>query len=215
LPQQRPGTEVITSATVHAGAPEDLVELGRIVSAYGVRGWIKVQPHSSDARTLLAADVWWLKAPVPLGKTGALSSPLPARVLSSRPQGATVVAQLDSVPDRDHAETMKGYTVWVSRASFPAAEDDEFYWVDLIGCRLFGEHEGQPALIGEVVEVIDNGAHGILRVARATQNSDGELAFLQTDKGRAEEVLVPFVRAHVHTVDLANKRLDSNWPVEF
>ena len=185
------------------------------MSAYGVRGWVKIQPHSADAPTLLAADVWWLKAPVPPGKTGALSSPRAARVLASRPQGATVVAQLDSVPDRDCAETMKGHTVWVSREAFPAAEDDEYYWVDLIGCLLFGEHEGQPALIGQVVEVIDNGAHGILRVARATQDGAGELTFVQSDKGRVEEVLVPFVRAHVHTVDLANKRLDSNWPVEF
>lgn len=185
------------------------------MSAYGVRGWVKVQPHSSDAHTLLAADVWWLQAPVPPGKTGALSSPRPARVLASRPQGATVVAQLDSVPDRDCAKTMKAHTVWVSREKFPAADDDEFYWVDLIGCLLFGEHEGQPALIGQVVEVIDNGAHGILRVARATQDTAGELTFVQSDKGRVEDVLVPFVRAHVHTVDLANKRLDSNWPVEF
>lgn len=204
-----------TSSTLHAGAPEDLVELGRIVSAYGVRGWIKIQPHSSDARTLLMADVWWLRAPVPPGKTGALSSPAPARVLASRPHGATVVAQLDIVLDRDRAETLKGHTVWVSRSKFPDAEDDEYYWVDLIGCLLYGEHEGQPALIGQVAEVIDNGAHGILRVARATQKSDGNLVFMKNDKGRDEEVLVPFVSAHVHTVDLAAKRLDSNWPVEF
>lgn len=215
MPQQRPSTKVGTSSTLHAGAPEDLVELGRIVSAYGVRGWIKIQPHSSDARTLLTADVWWLKAPVPPGKTGALSSPAPAHVLASRPHGATLVAQLDTVPDRDVAETLKGHTVWVSRAKFPDAEDDEYYWVDLVGCLLYGEHEGQPALIGQVVEVIDNGAHGILRVARAIQDSAGELTFTRKDSGREDEVLVPFVRAHVHTVDLANKRLDSNWPVEF
>jgi 16S rRNA processing protein RimM len=215
LPQQRPSTKVGTSSTLHAGAPEDLVELGRIVSAYGVRGWIKIQPHSSDARTLLTADVWWLKAPVPPGKTGALSSPASARVLASRPHGATIVAQLDTVPDRDVAETLKGHTVWVSRAKFPDAEDDEYYWVDLIGCLLYGEHEGQPALIGQVVEIIDNGAHGILRVARATQDGGGELTFTRKDSGREDEVLVPFVQAHVHTVDLANKRLDSNWPVDF
>src|SRR3546814_10601219 len=70
------------------------------------------------------------------------------------------------------------------------------------------------ALIGQVLDVIDNGAHAVLRVARAELDAEGNLVFLQTDKGKSIEVLVPFVAAHVHTVDLAEQRLDSNWPVE-
>jgi 16S rRNA processing protein RimM len=110
---------------------------------------------------------------------------------------------------------MKGHTVWVPRSDFPSADDDEYYWIDLIGCRLYGELDGQPALIGQVADVIDNGAHALLRVHRASVNADGELVLMQNEKGRAIEVLVPFVNALVHTVDIANKRLDSNWPVEF
>ena len=195
--------------------PSDLVELGRVVSAYGVRGWIKVQPHSSNGQVLLDAKTWWLKAPASKTDMGALSLASSAQVLASRPQGATVVAQLDSVADRDIAETLKGHTVWVSRAQFPAADEDEYYWVDLIGCQLFGEQDGQSALLGQVVDVMDNGAHAVLRVARAKLDAEGNLVFLQTDKGKPLEELVPFVAAHVHTVDLSAKRLDSNWPVEF
>lgn len=110
---------------------------------------------------------------------------------------------------------MKGHTVWAPRSDFPSADDDEYYWVDLIGCQLFGELDGQPALIGKVIDVVDNGAHALLRVARATLDANGELVLMENEKGRAIEVLVPFVSAHVHTVDIANKRLDSNWPVEF
>jgi len=206
---------VAKADTSHAEAPADLVELGRIVSAYGVRGWIKVQPHSSHAQVLLAAKTWWLKAPVPVGNTGVLPSAFPSAVVACRPQGAAVVAQLDIVADRDRAEAMKGHTVWAPRADFPAADDDEYYWVDLIGCQLYGELDGQPALIGQVADVVDNGAHALLRVHRASLNADGEQVLMQNEKGRVIEVLVPFVSAHVHTVDIANKRLDSNWPVEF
>jgi 16S rRNA processing protein RimM len=125
------------------------------------------------------------------------------------------VAELSAVADRDHAEAMKGHTVWVPRADFPSAEDDEYYWVDLIDCQLYGELEGRPALIGKVIDVVDNGAHALLRVARATMAPGGELVLMQNDKGRSIVVRVPFVSAHVHTVDIANKRLESNWPVEF
>ncbi|NYT85778.1 ribosome maturation factor RimM [Pollutimonas harenae] len=203
-----------TSTTLPSQAPTDLVELGRVVSAYGVRGWVKIQPHSSNGQVLLKAKTWWLKAPTLKTGLGASALVFATNVAASRPQGATVVAQLDVVADRDQAEALKGHTVWVPRAEFPPAEDDEYYWVDLIGCRLFGEHDGQSALIGQVLDVVDNGAHAVLRVARAEFDAEGDLVFLQSSKGKSIEVLVPFVAAHVHTVDLAARRLDSDWPVE-
>lgn len=206
---------MLTSDFPSNGAPEDLVELGRIVSAYGVRGWLKVQPHAANGQVLLNAKTWWVKAPAPLKGAGVLSSAQAVKVSASRMHSGTVVAQLASVPDREAAEALKGYTVSVPRSAFPAPDNDEYYWVDLVGCRLFGEDDDHlSVLIGQVVGVIDNGAHAVLQVNRATQVTDGPLQFLQDEKGRDIQVLVPFVSAHVHTVDLPNKTLHSNWPFD-
>lgn len=116
--------------------------------------------------------------------------------------------------DRTQAETLKGWSVWVSRADFPEPGTDEYYWVDLVGCLLYGDDDGQQVLIGEVTGVMDNGAHGILQVARVRPGPDGQNEFLMDAKGRQLQALVPFVAAHVHTVDLENKQLFSNWPVD-
>ena len=204
-----------TGERPHIPVPDDLVELGRVVSAYGVKGWVKIQPHSSQADVLLKAKTWWLKAPIPPGGSGASSRPVKADVEAVRPHSGSIVAQLDFVPDRNVAETLKGHTVWVSRAQFPAADADEYYWVDLIGCELWGDHEGRSVLLGKVTEVLDNGAHAILRVQRLLVDANGEPAPMLDDKGRPVEDLIPFVSAHVHTVDLEAKRLESNWPAEF
>lgn len=202
--------------TQSVDSPHDLIELGRIVSAYGVQGWVKIQPHSSQAEVLLQSKDWWLKAPVPpAGGAGAFAPFRRAAVQAARPQGSTVVARLDLSPDRNAAEALKGHTVWASRSQFPPEEEDEYYWVDLIGCRLYGQKDGQPELIGQVVDVSDNGAHAVLHVARGRLDGNGEIALLQNEKGRRIEVLVPFVSAHVHTVDIAAKRLESDWPVDF
>src|SRR5690606_33570992 len=171
--------------TQSGDSPHDLIELGRIVSAYGVQGWVKIQPHSSRAEVLLQSKDWWLKAPVPLtGGAGAFAPPRPAKVMAARPQGLTVVARLDAAPDRNAAEALKGHTVWVSRALFPSEDDDEYYWVDLIGCQLFGEADGRQQLIGQVVNVSDNGAHALLHVARARIEEDGQVTLLKNQKGR-------------------------------
>ena len=195
-----------------AKAPNDLVELGRIVSAYGVRGWVKAQPHSSQSTVLRAAPVWWLcppSGPLPVSADSSPSASLPASVLSRctphaviqcRPQGLTVVAELEGVPDRDVADSKRGYTVYVSREYFPQAKSDEYYWVDLIGCQVFTEDQ----LMGQVQEVLDNGAHAILRVTTPTLDA----------KGRPQEVLVPFVAAHVQHVDITKRRIETDWPFD-
>jgi 16S rRNA processing protein RimM len=207
-------------------APEDLIELGRIVSAYGIKGWVKVQPHSAQAEVLRAAPVWWLCAPTPpLVKgtqvaVGVSSTMLPHPVKQVRPQGSTVVAFLEGVDDRDQAEGMRGYTVHVSRKDFPKAQGDEFYWVDLVGCMVYSQaSDTDTSLIGEVIEVVDNGAHALLRVNRLQQNpqASNEQAFTPVldAKGRPVDVLIPFVAAHVQHVDIAARRIDTDWPIDF
>jgi len=203
-------------ATARAAVPDDLVELGRVSGAYGVKGWVKVQPHSAQADVLRRAGSWWLTRPAPETARGVVASvPHAYRVLQARPQGATVVAQLDGIADRDQAEALRGCAVWVPRGEFPATAADEYYWVDLIGCAFYTDAEGEPARVGTVEDVLDNGAHAILRVVLQRPSESGEPEPRRDAKGRPLEMLVPFVRAHILAVDLSARRIDSNWPTEF
>lgn len=208
----------MSSPILTSGMPGDLVELGRIVSAYGVRGWVKIQPFSPEADVLRAARQWWLARPVPLTDQGVLSSPpYSVEVTKARTQGSDLVAELAGLTDRAQAEALKGYVISVSRALFPAADDDEVYWVDLIGCQVFGvgEQDAQ-SLIGEVVEVLDNGAHGVLKVGVLHADPDsGELVAVVDAKGRPTHSLIPYVAAHILSVDLATRRITSDWPTDF
>lgn len=183
--------------------PEDLVEVGYVGAAYGIRGWIKVQPHADDASALLHARRWWLLAPPQAGLVvadAARAQSLCVKIAQSREHSGTVVAQATGVADRNLAEALKGRRVWIRRADFPAPEEDEFYWVDLIGCTVSNE---QGELLGEVSGLIDNGAHQILQVA-----------FVQPD-GKAGERLIPFVDAFLRSVDTAGKRIVVDWGLDY
>lgn len=202
--------------------PDDLVELGRIVSAYGIRGWVKVQPHSSQAVVLRSAPQWWLTSrQSPLQGVASAHSPhvVCYDVVQVRPQGSTIVAELKGLSDRDEAEAMRGQLVSVSRSDFPVASADEYYWVDLVGCQVFGvsaeDHVPGPLLLGVVHEVGDNGAHAILQVHRQRVLPDGSTEGMLDAKGRPLELLIPFVAAHVSNVDLQARRIDTDWPDAF
>ncbi len=183
--------------------PDDAVEVGRILDAWGVKGWIKVQPFASDPQALFSSRRWFIKPPE---ATAAARPPgLPAGVLptllkitQAKDHGGVVVAQAQEVDDRAAAEALRGARVFVGRSSFPTAGTDEYYWVDLIGLAVVNR---QGEALGEVVGLLDTGAHSVLRVRPA--------------EPQAEERLIPFVAAYVDDVSLADKRITVDWGLDY
>ncbi len=173
--------------------PGDLVLVGYVSGAYGLNGWVRIRPYSSDADALLHAKTWWLDKP----------SLHDVEMMHAKVHGSDVVAQLMGVAGRDAAEALKGATVQISRSYFPPLSDGEFYWVDLIGLaveNLQGEN------LGFVKDMMDNGAHPILRVAVP------EVPGL--DKA-AQEMLIPFVDHFVKTVDQKAKKIIVDWGLDY
>jgi 16S rRNA processing protein RimM len=202
---------MVDTASAQGDSPDDLVAVGRVAAAHGVHGWLKIQPYSEPGEALSSSQTWWLTPAA--ASTGRQARAL--RVLACRPGGTHLLAQLQGIGDRDAALALRGRVIWVPRASFPAPDSDEYYWVDLIGCRFYGMSAGEPVLLGQVDEVFDNGAHAVLQVALGDFASpDGDFRTRLDARGRPRRVLVPFVAAHVHHVDVAARRIDSDWPAD-
>ncbi|WP_253273569.1 ribosome maturation factor RimM [Collimonas arenae] len=189
-----------TTAQTGTAIPSDLVVVGYITGAYGINGWVRIKSYSADADALLHAKTWWL---------GRQNSPelRDVEMMQAKNHSGDIVARLMGVAGRDAAEAMKGTVVHIPRSHFPALSDDEFYWVDLIGLvveNLQGEH------LGVVADLMDNGAHPILRItvpAVADQGKDQNKA--------APELLIPFVEQFVKTVDQAAKKITVDWGLDY
>ena len=127
--------------------PEDAVEVGRVVDAWGVKGGIKVLPFSSDPQALFCTKKWFLRpaeasagavvrpgaaaskaaSAVTTAGVAKLARPRFLQVKSAREQGDVVVVTADDLADRNAAEALKGARVFVSRSAFPTPEEGEFY----------------------------------------------------------------------------------------
>ncbi len=179
--------------------PEDAIEVGRVLDAWGIKGWLKILSHSADAEALFAARRWFLQPSEKAlpGKPHVVPPVL--KILSVRDHGEGIVAQAEGVNDRNGAEALKGARIFVSRSVFPDTDDDEYYWVDLIGMTVVNK-DGQT--LGEVVGLIDTGPHCVLRIVPA-----GKAVPVKPD----EEILIPFVNAFVGTVDKTAKTIAVDW----
>jgi 16S rRNA processing protein RimM len=183
--------------------PEDAIEVGRVIGAWGIKGGIKIKPFAADPQALFSSKRWFIQPPEPsLSRPGPVGEiPSLLRVIGAKEHGDGVVATVQEVADRTAAEALKGARVFVSRASFPTPDADEFYWVDLIGLDAVAR---SGVLLGTVIGLIETGPHCVLRVQPAS-NAEGDAA----------EVLIPFVAAYVDKVDLQERRIVVDWEADY
>jgi 16S rRNA processing protein RimM len=163
----------------------ELVLIGRISSAHGLKGEVKIAAFTAEPEDIAAY--------------GPLKSADGARIFEIASLrgagGGAVIARLHGVADRNAAEQLKGTELYVARAVLPPAGDGEYYHSDLIGLTAVSP-DGET--LGEVIAVQNFGA--------------GDLLELRPARGRQTE-LVPFESTHVPKVDLEAGRVTIVWPV--
>ena len=180
-----------------ADLPEDAIEVGRITDAWGIKGWFKVLPHSADPEALFSSKHWFLMPSERGAKT--FSGTVRLAINEAKTHSGSVVASAQGVNDRTAAETLRGARIFVSRASFPTASKDEYYWVDLIGLQVVNR-EGLD--LGIVRELLSTGAQTVL-----------VMEYTQDDK--VHERMIPFVSVYVDDVDMAGRRILVDWQPDF
>jgi 16S rRNA processing protein RimM len=171
--------------------------VGRILDAWGIKGWFKIQPHSASPEALFSSKRWYLQ-PTERGPR-AFEGTVLLRIQQAKEHADSVVALAHDIPDRNAAECLKGSRIFVSRASFPTPATDEYYWVDLIGLSVVNR-EGVD--LGTVKDLMSTGPNTVL-----------VLEWQQADK--TLERMIPFVNAFVDSVDLNARRILVDWQADY
>ncbi len=129
-------------------APRDLVSVGVIIGAHGIRGEVKLKSFTADPAGIASYG--------PLATGGSEQF----EIVKLRPQKDGFIAILKGVTDRDRAEALKGTELFVPRERLPRAGKGEVYLRDLIGLTVVNG----GARLGEVVAVHNYGAGDLLDV---------------------------------------------------
>ena len=165
---------------------ETFIEVGRVAGAHGVRGKVKVQAFSGDPSGLLSAGR------IRVGGTAGTARERDYEVKAAHRSGGCAVFLLEGIGSAEEADGLRGAAVSLRRSDLPPAGEDEYYWVDLVGCEV-ADGEGRP--LGVVAGVTEGPAHDWLVIRRG----DGE-------------ALLPMIGAFVRRVDLAGRRITASPP---
>lgn len=136
---------------------DELICLGAIATAHGVRGLVKVKSFTERPEDIAAYG--------PL--TDAAGGRTFRLTLKGR-AGGLLLAAIEGIDDRTAAERLRGTALFVPRAALPESEE-AFYWSDLEGLAV-EDRAGQA--LGRVEAVLDYGAGPVLQIRLA---AGGEL----------------------------------------
>ena len=173
------------------GAPKRSV-VGKITSAYGVKGWVKVLSYTEPMDNLLSyRRVIWV----------AEGGQRELEVEAGKRHGKGMILKLKGFETPETVRVLCGGLIEVAVEEFPALAEGEYYWHQLEGLKVITT-AGQ--LLGVVDHLMETGANDVL-VVRATPESIDQ-----------QERLIPYLPDQVvQQVDLEAGCLTVDWEPEF
>lgn len=158
--------------------PVELVVVGRVVKAVGVRGEMKVSLESSDPQRLTGVKRVWV---------GGAAHSAAYEVSRVRVVGGKVRLSLEGVRTPEEADLLAGCNILLDQADRPELGEGEYYDDTVIGCEAVSD---QGMNLGMVSAIIHQGHHDLWEL-----------------NGPLGDILVPAVKEYVLDVNLAQKRV--------
>jgi len=165
---------------------DTVVRLGKIVGAFGVKGWVKVESFTSERLAIFDYKPWLIW----LGNKWCTQT-----VLNGRDQGKGLIAHLQGIDDRDEAQALAGCPVGVYRDQLPTLTAGEYYWLDLIGLEVITV---DAVSLGKISYLLETGANDVMVV-----------------QGERERWLPWLLDSVVKKVDLDKRVVHVDWDPEF
>ncbi|MFO7751133.1 MAG: ribosome maturation factor RimM [Desulfobacteraceae bacterium] len=157
--------------------------IGKVTGVHGIKGFVKV--HSFAHSLELFTPGMTLRIGTG-GEQGAWYT-----IVKASPHKKGLLVLFKEV-DRNHAETLVGKELLVSRSDLPQPEEGTYYWQDLVGLAVTDRIRGE---IGVVDHLFATGSNDVIVV-----------------KAGDKETLVPALAWVVIDVDLEGKTMLVNLP---
>lgn len=166
---------------------ETLLHVGKISGVFGIKGWVKVFSFTGYREDILQYSPWQLK------KNGVTKH---MEIVTGQLQNQLVVAQLKGIDDRNAAEALIGWEIFIEKSQLPPVKENEYYWSDLIGLQV---ENTEGVVLGVIDNLLETGANDVIVV-----------------QGEERQHAIPFLQPQiVLEIDLAARKMRVDWDADF
>lgn len=159
---------------------DKLFTVGVVANTHGIRGELKVVPHTDFAEERFAEKSRLILQHPDHGQTVSVT------VERSRSQKNVYMVKFAEFNNINEVEKFKGWHIKITEDQREQLEEDEYYYSDIIGCQVVTD-EGTE--LGVIREILAPGANHVWVVKRP----------------KGTDVLLPVIDEVILKVDVANK----------
>ncbi|GMT42662.1 MAG: ribosome maturation factor RimM [bacterium] len=157
---------------------------GRFVKPFGIMGEIKFEPYFPDDMSPEDITDGVLKNFVEHPGDGEDEK---VKIVSARKIGSSWALRPEGVDSPEEAKRFANKELWVNRSKLPALPEGEYFYHDLVGCRVFDEHGEE---LGVIDKIIETGANDVWQLTGS----------------KGGEILIPAIKDVIRSVDVKNKK---------
>ena len=161
--------------------------MARVVAPYGVKGWLKVLCYSAHSHYLKLYKRWWLQM------DGGWQDVTVEQVKS---HNQWLLMKWQGVNDRTFAGRYVDKELSLFKTELPSPADNEYYWFEIVGLRVFNQHD---VYLGIVEAILETGANDVL-IVRADNQC---------------ERMIPFIASVILSVDKQENIVRVDWEEDF
>ncbi|WP_340612022.1 ribosome maturation factor RimM [Xenorhabdus bharatensis] len=173
--------------------PVDPIVLGKLGSAYGIRGWLRVFSSTEQAEDIFEYQPWFIQ------RSGQWQH---VELETWKYHNQDLIIKIKGIDDRDAANLFTNSEVVVDSSQLPALEDGDYYWKDLTGCQVINTAGYN---LGTVQDMMETGSNDVMVIKANLKDAFG-----------IKERLIPFLDGQViKKVDLATKTIEVDWDPSF
>ncbi|WP_034856278.1 ribosome maturation factor RimM [Ignatzschineria larvae DSM 13226] len=162
------------------------IVVGKINGFHGVKGFIKVFSETRPREGILHYQHFLIQ------RNGAWET---LEVEVGQKHSKHILFKFKGLDSRDSVEPLLGSVLHVAREDLPELAEDEIYWVDLYGLKVFNHEDVE---LGVIEDIFETGANDVLAV-----------------KGEKGEILIPYSMEYiVMEVNLEEGYIVVDWDEE-
>lgn len=154
-----------------------------MTGAHGIRGGLKIHSYAESIELYRIGEGIMLTLP-----GGAVCT---MTVEWVKRHGRGLLMGLESVDDRNQAESLTGSSLFVDKSRLPALEADTYYWSELEGLDVF---DAAGSLLGRLDRVIPTPGNDVYVI----KGKDGD---------GSREILIPAVGDVILSIDIERKTM--------
>lgn len=170
----------------------DSIELGYVAGVFSFKGYLKIFSYCQPIENIASYS------PLILESKGRRQE-YQLEDWKSYKSGKSIIIKFKTIDSEETASLFVGHKILTHTQSLPKLDKNGYYLKDLIGLEVINTSN---QVLGQVIELLDNGVHKIIRVSQVLSKTN-------------TSTLIPMIDdVYIINIDLSKKKILVNWDYE-